>query len=57
MWALEWAGRLVGKGDAVQRLCGNLQIDSSKANNLLGWKPKIPVQEGLRRAVSGGTLL
>jgi nucleoside-diphosphate-sugar epimerase len=53
VWLLGWAGRLVGKGDAVLRLCGNLQIDSSKARNLLGWKPKISVQEGLRRAVTG----
>lgn len=54
---LEWAGRLAGKEDAVQRLCGNLQIDSSKARELLGWEPKITVQEGLRRAMSGDSLL
>jgi nucleoside-diphosphate-sugar epimerase len=53
VWGLEWAGRLVGKGEAVQRLCGNLQIDSSKARTLLGWKPKVSVTEGLRRAVGG----
>ena len=53
VWALEWAGRLVGKGDAVQRLCSNLQIDSSKALNMLDWRPKISVQEGLRRAIAG----
>jgi nucleoside-diphosphate-sugar epimerase len=53
VWGLEWAGRLVGKGEAVQRLCGNLQIDSSKARTLLGWKPKVSVTEGLRRAVAG----
>ncbi len=53
VWALEWAGRLAGKGDAIQRLCGNLQIDSSKAWHLLGWQPKVSVQEGLRRAILG----
>lgn len=53
VWALEWVGRLVGKGDAIQRLCGNLQIDSNKARNLLGWTPKISVQEGLWRAMNG----
>jgi len=52
VWALKWAGRLVGQGDAVQRLCGNLQIDISKAKELLGWTPKISVQEGLRRAMN-----
>jgi nucleoside-diphosphate-sugar epimerase len=53
VWVLGLAGRLVGKGDAVQRLCGDLQIDSSKARLLLSWKPKISAQEGLRLAVSG----
>ncbi len=43
--------RLTGKADAVQRLCGNLQIDSGKAISLLGWRPKLSVAEGLRRAV------
>ncbi len=55
VWALESAGRLLGKADAVQRLTGNLQIDSSKARDLLGWVPKISVQEGLRRAMTGKT--
>lgn len=49
MWALELAGRLTGKADEVQRLCGNLQIDSSKAMILLGWKPKFSVEQGLKR--------
>jgi len=53
VWALEWVGRLAGKKDAIQRLCGNLQIDSSKARHLLGWQPKVSVQEGLRRAILG----
>ena len=53
VWALAWAGRLAGKGDAIQRLCANLQIDSSKARDLLGWEPKVSVQEGLRRAMLG----
>jgi len=44
---------LLGKGDAVQCLCGNLQIDISKARSLLGWVPEFRVDEGLRRAVAG----
>jgi len=38
----------------VQRLCGNLQVDISKARSLLGWVPPVSVEEGLRRAVGGG---
>jgi UDP-glucose 4-epimerase len=45
-------GKLLGKGDVVQRLCGNLQVDITKAQQLLGWAPPISVEEGLRRAVA-----
>jgi len=51
-WALQTAGSFLGKGDAVQRLCGNLQVDISKARSLLGWVPPVSVEEGLRRAVA-----
>lgn len=51
VWALQAGARLLGKGDAVQRLCGNLQVDISKARELLGWEPPLSVDEGLRRAM------
>ena len=35
----------------VQRLCGNLQVNISKARQLLGWVPPVSVDEGLRRTV------
>ena len=54
VWALKAGALLLGKGDAVQRLCGNLQVDISKSRTLLGWNPPISVDEGLRRAVGGG---
>ncbi len=53
VWALQAGATLLGKGDAVQRLCGNLQVDISKARQLLGWVPPVSVDEGLRRAVGG----
>jgi nucleoside-diphosphate-sugar epimerase len=52
VWALQAGATLLGKGDAVQRLCGNLQIDISKARSLLGWVPPVSVEEGLRRAMA-----
>ena len=52
VWALQAGATLLGKGDAVQRLCGNLQVDISKARSLLGWVPPVSVQEGLRRAMA-----
>ena len=51
VWALQAGAKLLGKGDAVQRLCGNLQVDISKARKLLGWVPPISSDEGLRRCV------
>jgi nucleoside-diphosphate-sugar epimerase len=45
------AATILGKRDMAQRLCGDLQVDISKARTLLGWNPPISVDEGLRRAV------
>ena len=53
VWALQAGAALLGKRDAMQRLCGNLQVDISKARSLLGWMPPVSVDEGLRRAVAG----
>ena len=51
VWVLHAGALLLGKSDAVQRLCGNLQVDISKARSLLGWVPPVSVEEGLRRAM------
>lgn len=52
VWLLLLGARLVGKAGAVQRLCGNLQVDISKTQELLDWTPPISVDEGLQRAVA-----
>lgn len=54
VWALQAGASLLGKGAAVQRFCGNLQVDISKARTLLGWVPPVTVAEGLRRAMGAG---
>jgi nucleoside-diphosphate-sugar epimerase len=41
----------VGKKDVAQRLLKNLQVDIKKTRDLLGWSPKISVDEGLRKSV------
>lgn len=43
------AASILGKRDMAQRLCGSLQVDISKACSLLGWKPSVPVDEGLHK--------
>ena len=52
VWALQAGASLLGKGDSVQRLCSNLQVDISKARSLLGWAPPVSVEEGLSRAMA-----
>lgn len=52
-WMLELGGALLGKRAAVERVCGNLQVDISKARMLLDWHPPVSLQEGLRRAAEG----
>lgn len=50
---LQAIATLFGKRMAAERLCGNLQVDISKARHLLQWSPPISVEEGLRRATKG----
>lgn len=40
-------GKLSGKGAEMQRLCGSLQVDISKARRLLCWNPPISVEQSL----------
>jgi nucleoside-diphosphate-sugar epimerase len=50
---LESLSSLVGKRAAVDRLCGNLQLDISKAREILNWEPPHSLAEGLQRAFAG----
>lgn len=47
MWMLQTGAALLGKYDMAQRLCGSLQVDISKARELLGWQPPVSVDEAL----------
>lgn len=49
---LKVVSKLIGKTAAVQRVCESLQVDISKAKNLLGWTPPVPFEEGLRQAAA-----
>jgi nucleoside-diphosphate-sugar epimerase len=46
---LRIAGRLLGRGDMIERLIGSLQVDSSKVHRLLDWYPPLSIEEGLSR--------
>lgn len=44
---------MLGKRAVVQRLCGNLQVDITKAQTLLGWVPPFSVVQGLKATALG----
>lgn len=46
---ITFVASILGKKDVAQRLCGSLQVDISRARELLGWEPPVSVDEGLRR--------
>lgn len=46
---LSFIARLMGKKEIANRLLGSLQVDSSKARDLLGWKPVITMNEQLKK--------
>lgn len=51
-WALQVGGSMLGRGDAIRRLCGSLQVDLTETRRLLGWSAPVSVDEGLRRATA-----
>jgi len=48
---IEISATLVGKGDIAQRLCGNLQVDITKARRLLDWEPRFSVSDSLKMSL------
>lgn len=46
---MTFAAALIGKKTVADRLFGSLQVDSSKARDLLGWKPVITMDEQLTK--------
>jgi nucleoside-diphosphate-sugar epimerase len=42
---------LAGRKGWMQRLAGNLTVDVSASKAILGWRPRISLDEGLARAV------
>lgn len=48
---LKGVAKMVGREGVARRLCGDLQVDISKAHKLLSWEPPVSVDEGLKRCV------
>lgn len=45
------AGRLSGRSETLDKVCGSLRLDISKARQELGWKPVVGLSEGIERTV------
>lgn len=50
---LKLAAALVGRRNMAQRLCGSLQVDIEKNHQLLGWRPPLTLNQGLKKAAQG----
>jgi nucleoside-diphosphate-sugar epimerase len=50
---LKLIGNLTGKAAVMERLCGNLQLDITKARTLLDWTPRVSFEEGIRKTMLG----
>jgi|SRR5208337_1167247 len=51
-WLINLGGKVTGKSNEAKRLCGSLQIDSSKVRLVLGWTPPCTMAEELRRVAA-----
>jgi nucleoside-diphosphate-sugar epimerase len=51
---LRQAGKLLGRGEEVRRLIGNLQLDDEGARTRLGWMPGEQLGPALRRMLGSG---
>ena len=47
---LKLAATSAGKQDMAQRLCSSLQVDIAKTRDLLGWRPPLSLDQGLKKA-------
>jgi nucleoside-diphosphate-sugar epimerase len=50
---VEVCAALISKREVAQRLCGNLQVDISKARTLLGWMPPMSLADSLKATAQG----
>jgi nucleoside-diphosphate-sugar epimerase len=46
---LRLAGRVTGRGAAIDRLTGSLEVDAAALTQALGWRPAVPPALGLAR--------
>ncbi len=47
---MRFSAKLVGRTGLYNQLCGSLEIDTSKARTLLGWRPPVSVEDAMRKS-------
>jgi len=47
IWLMEFAGRATGKSKMIEQLYGNLKVDSSNIEDVLGWKPPYTMKQAM----------
>lgn len=51
-WLLAGLAKSAGQEPKLQRVCGSLQLDITKARQLLNWQPPLTLQQGLAALVA-----
>ncbi|MFZ1873491.1 MAG: SDR family oxidoreductase [Chania sp.] len=49
---LRLIGKLTGKQSTIDRLTGSLQVDINQAKTLLGWQPRVTVDQAIERTIT-----
>ena len=50
---IKFIGYILGRQKEIDRLVGSLQVDNSYTKQILNWRPRISLEEGIRRMVKG----
>ncbi len=50
---LNLSAKIANNPEIYRRLCRSLQLDITKTRDLLGWVPRVTIDEGLRRTADG----
>lgn len=48
---LNFVGRILDKSQEIERLCGSLQVNIQKNEDLLNWSPPWSIEEGVKKTV------
>lgn len=56
VWCFKLAGKLLNKGDVIDRLTGSLQLDITQTKKTLDWTPPYSVEHGFKLAAEKSSI-